>query len=125
MGQPLTMVMISVGVSMRGPAIFLLWQQPSVPAYNWAMSTLSSAINQVEVLARSIDRAGTKMAPEVARFFLDLELSDADSRTLDALTEKSRLATLTPAEQADLDEYRRVGRLVELTKVKAKVAMKG
>ena len=85
---------------------------------------MSSTINQVEVLARSIDRAGTQMAPEVARFFLDLELSDADRLALDALAEKSRLATLTPAEQADLDEYRRVGRLVELIKVKAKVVMK-
>ncbi len=89
------------------------------------MSTLSPTINQVEVLARSIDRAGTQMAPEVARFFLDLELSDVDRHALDALAEKSRLATLTPAEQADLDEYRRVGRLVELMKVKAKVAIKG
>jgi hypothetical protein len=65
------------------------------------------------------------MAPEVAKFFLDLGLSDADRTALDALAEKSRLAMLTPAEQADLDEYRRVGRLVELMKVKAKVAMKG
>ena len=89
------------------------------------MSTLSSTINQVEVLARSIDRAGTQMAPEVARFFLDFELSDADRLALDTLAEKSRLATLTPAEQADLHEFRRVGRLVELMKVKAKVAMKG
>ncbi|MCE9528404.1 MAG: hypothetical protein K8R36_20360 [Planctomycetales bacterium] len=88
------------------------------------MSTLSPTINQVEVLARSIDRAGTQMAPAVARFFLDLELSDADRLALDALAEKSRLATLTSAEQGDLDEYRRVGRLVELMKVKAKVAIK-
>ena len=88
------------------------------------MSTLSPAINQVEVLARSIDRAGTKMAPEVARFFMDLQLSDEDRRTLETLAEKARLGTLTPAEQADLDEYRRVGRLVELMKVKAQVAMK-
>ena len=88
------------------------------------MSTLSPTINQVEVLARSIDRAGTQMAPEVARYFLDLQLSEADRQTLDALAEKSRLATLTPTEQADLDEYRRVGRLVELMKVKAQVAMK-
>ena len=88
------------------------------------MSTLSPTINQVEVLARSIDHAGTQMAPEVARFFLDLQLSEADRQTLDALAEKSRLATLTAAEQADLDEFRRVGRLVELMKVKAQVAMK-
>lgn len=61
-------------------------------AYNWAMSTLSPTINQVEVLARSIDREGTTMTPEVAKFFLDLELSDADRHTLDTLAEKSRQA---------------------------------
>ena len=55
---------------------------------------------------------------------MDLQLSEADRQTLDALAEKSRLATLTPAEQADLDEYCRVGRLVELRKVKSQVAMK-
>ena len=88
------------------------------------MSTLSSSVNQVEVLARSIDRTGTRMAPEVARFFLDLQLSDDDRQTLEGLAEKARLGTLTLAEQADLDEIRRVGRLVELMKVKAQVAMK-
>ncbi len=87
------------------------------------MSTASSSINQLEVLARSIDRTGTKMSPEVARYFLDLQLSQADRSTLDALAEKSRQGTLTTAEQGELDEYRRVGRLVELMKVKAQVAL--
>jgi hypothetical protein len=87
------------------------------------MSTASSTINQVEVLARSIDRDGARMSPEVARYFLDLQLSDSDRRTLDILAEKSRQGALTPAEQADLGEYRRVGRLVELMKVKAQVAL--
>lgn len=63
------------------------------------------------------------MSPEVARYFLDLQLSDTDRRDLDALAEKAQQGTLTPAEQADLDEYRRVGRLVELMKVKAQVAL--
>jgi hypothetical protein len=88
------------------------------------MNTFSPAINQVEVLARSIDRTGERMAPDVAKFLLDLQLSDDDRRTLDGLAEKARLGTLTLAEQADLDEFRRVGRLVELMKTKARVAMK-
>ena len=64
------------------------------------------------------------MAPEVAKFLLDLQLSDDDRRGLDALAEKARLGTLSAVEQADLEEYRRVGRLVELLKVKARVATK-
>ena len=88
------------------------------------MNTLSPTINQVEVLARSIDQTGERMSPDVAKFLLDLQLSDDDRRTLDDLAEKARLGTLTLVEQADLDEFRRVGRLVELLKVKARVAMK-
>jgi hypothetical protein len=65
------------------------------------------------------------MSAEVARYLLDLRLSDADRRSLDVLAEKARQGKLTPAEQADLDEYRRVGRLVELMKVKAQVALQG
>jgi hypothetical protein len=88
------------------------------------MSTGSSAINPVEVLARSIDHAAAPMSAEVARYFLDLQLSDTDRQALDQLAEKARSGVLSPAEQADLDEYRRVGRLVELMKVKAQVALK-
>jgi hypothetical protein len=102
----------------------LLWHHFNPPPYDSLMST-ASAINQVEVLAGSIDRSGTQMSPEVARYFLDLQLSDADRRALDALAERSRQGALTRAEQADLDEYRRVGRLVELMKLKAQVALKG
>lgn len=87
------------------------------------MSTASAAINPVEVLARSIDHATTPMSPEVARYFLELQLSDEDRQTLARLAEKARSGSLTPSEQADLDEYRRVGRLVELMKVKAQVAL--
>ena len=87
------------------------------------MSTLST-VNQVEVLARSLDRTGTRMTPEVARFFLDLQLSDDDRQALEGLAERARMGNLTLAEQADLDEFRRVGRLVEVMKVKAQVALK-
>jgi len=60
------------------------------------MSTASSPINQVEVLARLIDMAGTPMSAEIARYFLDLKLSDQDRHALDALAEKARHGTLTP-----------------------------
>jgi hypothetical protein len=103
----------------------VLWRYANAGDYNGGMSTISPAINQVQVLARSIDRAGAQMSPEVARYFLDLQLSDADRRSLDAMAEKARQGALTPAEQADLDEYRRVGRLVELMKVKAQAALQG
>lgn len=88
------------------------------------MRSLSPSVNQVEILARTFDRKGSPMAPDVAKYLLDLELSDEDRQALDGLAEKARFGTLTPAEQVDLDEFRRVGRLVELMKVKARVAMK-
>ena len=101
----------------------LLWQVLADQVYNWRMAAFST-INQVELLARSMDRVETAMSPEFARYFRDLQLSEEDRLALNNLAEKARRGTLSPAEQIDLDEYRRVGRLVELMKVKAEIAVK-
>jgi hypothetical protein len=69
-------------------------------------------------------KMGDHMTPDVAKFLLDLQLSRDDCRLLDVLAEKARSGTLTRAEEVDLAEIRKVGRQVELMKVKARVAMK-
>ncbi|MCI0357549.1 MAG: hypothetical protein L0211_03570 [Planctomycetaceae bacterium] len=63
------------------------------------------------------------MTPDVAQFFLQLELPAEDRAKLDELAEKARHGTLSPSDQADLDEFRRLGRLVELMKLKARKAL--
>lgn len=87
------------------------------------MSTATFPTNQAEILSRSLDQGSDRLTPDVARFFLDLALTPDDRQRLDELAAKSRQGTLTDSESHDLDEYRRVGRLVELMKLKARVAL--
>ena len=63
------------------------------------------------------------MTPEVAQFFLQLELPDEDKTRLEELATKARQGSLSPVDQADLDEFRRLGRLVELMKLKARKSL--
>jgi hypothetical protein len=85
------------------------------------MSTL--AVNQNDIFARTLDSHAERLPTDVAKFFLDLELSASDKSRLNELAEKARHGTLTPPETRDLEEYRRIGRLVELLKLKARVAL--
>lgn len=87
------------------------------------MSTVISPTNQTEIFARSLDEHGQGLTPDVARFFLDLELAPEDRSRLAELADKARGGTLTDAETRDLEEYRRLGRLVELMKLKAHVVL--
>ena len=79
--------------------------------------------NQTEVFARSLGRR-EPIPTDVARFFMELELAESDRSRLNELAEKARDGQLTAAEQQDLDEYRRIGRLVELMKLKAQDALR-
>jgi len=86
------------------------------------MATLTA--NQNDIFARTLDIRGEGLTPDVAQFFLHLELSPDDQSRLNELAEQARQGTLTADELRDLDEYRRVGRLVELMKLKATIALR-
>jgi hypothetical protein len=87
------------------------------------MSALTQPANQTDIFARSLDRHES-IPRDVARFFLELELADNDRLRLNELAGKAQAGTLSAGEQAELDEYRRVGRLVELMKLKARFALR-
>jgi hypothetical protein len=50
-------------------------------------------------------------------------LPGEDRARLDDLLAKARQGSLSPVDQADLDEFRRIGRLVELMKLKARKSL--
>lgn len=87
------------------------------------MTTIASGTNQAEIFRRVLEHQSGAMTPEVAQFFLQLELPDEDRVRLADLAEKARQGALSPVDQADLDEFRRLGRLVELMKLKARKAI--
>jgi hypothetical protein len=81
------------------------------------MSTATFPTNQAEILSRSLDQGSDRLTPDVARFFLDLELTPDDRQRVEELAAKARQGALTESESHDLEEYRRVGRVVELLKL--------
>lgn len=89
------------------------------------MESMSTATTNslTEIIGRSFELRADQMSPDVAQFFLSIELADEDKNRLNALAEKARQGALTEEEQAELEEYRCGGRIVELMKLKARIAL--
>ena len=86
------------------------------------MST--SAINtQASILDRALGHDVSNLSADTARYFLSIRLDGTDEERANELAEKARSGTLTVDEQAEIDEYRRVGRVIEMLKMRAKIAL--
>ena len=59
----------------------------------------------------------------MAQFFLSFQLAPNDVRCANELAEKARRGMLTPAEEHDLDEYRRSLRFVDCITRKLRIVM--
>jgi hypothetical protein len=64
------------------------------------------------------------MPPETACYLLRLDFTPADHARMEDLSGKAEAGTLTPAEQAELDDYVRVGHQLALLQSKARVALR-
>ena len=106
-----------------GAAAELTLRIRSGKRYNSGMSTIAAGTNQAEIFRRVLELQGNALTPEVAQFFLQLELPAEDRARLDELAALARQGTLSPSDHADLDEFRRFGRLVELMKLKARKSL--
>lgn len=105
------------------PAGNWLWQTASAAAKMTGMTRTAHGVNQADIFRRVLDERGDALTPDVAQFFLQLELPADDRMRLEELAQRARAGTLSSAEQADLEEFRRLGRLVELMKLKARKAL--
>jgi len=81
------------------------------------LSTIETS--QAEIFGRAIDCHAEGLSPEVASFLVSLKLEDNDERRMNDLAEKSRQGQLTVAEETQLEEFRRCGRLMEILKLKS------
>lgn len=88
------------------------------------MNPTLASTNQTEILSRSFDLHGDRMSPDAAQFIMSIELDEQDRQRLDELAEKARQGSLSEAEETDLEEYRRAGRLMEMMKLKARMVLK-
>jgi len=86
--------------------------------------SLAVANSEAVILSRAIEPHDGNLSPDAARSLLQIKLPGTDRRRLHELAEKAAQATLTSEEERELENYRNVGRLLELLKSKARLSLK-
>ena len=79
--------------------------------------------SEAAIWNRSLDPDAADLSREAAESLLRIHLRDDDRQRVNELAEKARQGTLTSAEEAELENYRHVGRLLELLKSKARQSL--
>lgn len=82
----------------------------------------STLNNQSTILDRALTATGVPTAA-TAEYLLSIQLDPSDADRANKLAERAREGELTAAEQAEIDEYRRVGKVVEMLKLRARLAL--
>jgi hypothetical protein len=87
---------------------------------------MSSTVENSEaaIWNRVVDPEAGDLAREAAESLLRIHLPEADRQRVNELAEKARLGILSASEAAELENYRHVGRLLELLKSKARQSLK-
>lgn len=88
------------------------------------MATATPPPSSLDFLARTVENSAVPMSPDTAQYLLSLRLSASDQQRFSELAAKTGGGTLTTQEQAELDEYRRFGRLMEFLQLRARIALK-
>jgi len=79
-----------------------------------------TALNtQTTIFSRALGAASPPMSEDLARYLLAIQLDPSDEQRANELADKARQGCLSTLEQAEIDEYRRVGRLIETLKLRA------
>ena len=74
---------------------------------------------QTTILSRALSAVAEPMGEELARYLLSIRLDLADEQRANQLAEKAREGLLSTEEQAEIDEYRQVGRVMEILRLRA------
>lgn len=82
-----------------------------------------SPTTEAAIWTRVIHPEG-ELPPEAARAILQLSLPPDDVARMHALSAKARAGTLTPEEQAAMDNFERVGTMLSILKSKARQVLK-
>jgi len=75
------------------------------------------------MLEQIADLEAKSISPETARHLLELSFTRSHQEQVDALSQKAREGSLTPAERAGLDEFIRVADLLAILQSRARQAL--
>ena len=81
--------------------------------------TQTTLNTQATIFSRALCTTSQPMTEDLARYLLAIQLDPSDEQRANGLAEKARQGVLSSLEQAEIDEYRRVGRLIETLKLRA------
>ena len=91
-------------------------------AHSFAMPNAVASKGGV-ILGRVLRPERGDLPHETARWLLDVDFDPADRKRIAELYEKAREGALSAEEDAELEDYGDVGRLLELLKAKAKTSL--
>ncbi|MGE3406328.1 MAG: hypothetical protein AB7I37_05890 [Pirellulales bacterium] len=78
---------------------------------------------QATILTRALGTASAPMTEDLARYLISIKLDPTDEQRANELAEKARQGSLSLVEQAEIDEYRRVGRVMESLRLRAHISL--
>ncbi len=81
--------------------------------------------SEVAILSRVLEPDKPTFSSAAARAILALDFNQADKARMRQLSAKAREGTLTPDEQAAVNNYERVGHLLNVLQSKARCSLKG
>jgi hypothetical protein len=76
------------------------------------------------ILSRVIEPERADLAPELARYVLQLDFRPADHERMEELAARATAGSLTADEQVEVENYRHVGHLLALMQSKARLSLK-
>ena len=86
------------------------------------MSTTAShhGDNEVTILARILGNDGGQIPDDIARYVLDLQISDRDKARMHDLVARNQAGDLTPAEKEEMHAFGKAATLLSILKSKAR-----
>jgi hypothetical protein len=89
-----------------------------------SMQFSPTSISETAILARILEPDKPTLPAAAARAILALDFSAADKERMRYLSERAREGTLTAVEQAAINNYERVGHLLNIMQSKARRSLK-
>lgn len=88
------------------------------------MHATHAGTSEVAILGRVLEPDRATLSVAAARALLDLEFPRADKDRMQVLAAKAGEGTLSPEEQAEINNYEKVGHILSLMKSKARRSLK-
>ena len=83
-------------------------------------ATAHNRENEVTILARFLGNGDGQLPKDVARYILDLHVSERDKARMHDLTVRNQEDALTPAEKEEMHAYGKATTLLSILKAKAR-----